>query len=66
LVLALGYHPQKLEIYRENQVIKISSQDGISVLRRFKEGMFFTNEGEVVDFNSGNPTYRNIKLEKIK
>lgn len=66
LVVALGYHPQKLDIYQENQLLKIKSQDGVSILREYKEGLFFTNEGEVVDFSSGIPTYRNIKLEKIK
>ena len=44
LVLALGYHPQKLEVYQENQVLKIRSQDGVSILREYKEGMFFTVE----------------------
>jgi len=65
LALALGYHPQKLYIYRENQVLKIKSPDGKSMLREYKEGIFFTSNGEVVNLKSEIPTYRNIKLEKI-
>jgi len=41
-----------------------SAPAGESILREYKAGMFFTNGGEVNNFNLAVPTYKNIKLKK--
>lgn len=64
LAFLFGYKPQKVEIRKEGNVLKIKTDIGTSVLRAYAPGMFFTNGGEVVNFNSPNPTYKNIELKK--
>lgn len=62
IALTLGLKPRKIEIYKENNTLKIRGMDGESVLRAYKPGLFFTNNNELLDLNK--LTYRNIKLEK--
>jgi hypothetical protein len=66
LAFTFGYYPQKVNIVKEGQILKIKSSLGESILREYKTGLFFTNGGEVVNFNLADPTYKNIKLKKIK
>jgi hypothetical protein len=65
LVFAFGYYPQKLTIVQEGQTLKIKSSFGESIMREYKTGLFFTNGGEVINFNLAVPTYKNIKLKKL-
>jgi hypothetical protein len=53
-------------IFREGEVMKMKINEDISTLREYKEGMFFTRTGEVLDFRTEPPSYRNIKLKKLK
>jgi len=62
--ISLGYKPQKVKIKRIGNVLKIKTSSGESILREYIPGMFFTNNGEVLDFNLPNPTFRNIEMEK--
>jgi len=64
LVFSFGFKPQKVEIRKAKNVLRIKSSIGKSVLREYKPGMFFTNGGEVVDFSCPAPTYKNIELKK--
>jgi hypothetical protein len=66
LVFALGYHPQKVTIAHKGQVLKIRSNFGESILHEYSPGMFFTDGGELLDFTSEQPTYKNIQLTKVK
>lgn len=64
LAFMFGFKPQKREIPKEENALKIKADIGESVLREYMPGIFFTNGYEVVNFNSQNPTYRNIELKK--
>lgn len=64
LAFSFGFYPQKVTIEKEGQTLHIKSNIGESLLREYKKGMFFTNGGEVIDFTSESPMYRNIKLKK--
>jgi len=64
LAFFLGFYPQKVIIEREGQTLHLNSSYGESLMREFKRGMFFTSEGEVIDFTTDPPTYNNIKLKK--
>ncbi|MBN2813416.1 MAG: serine hydrolase [Bacteroidales bacterium] len=64
LAFALGFHPQKVTIEKRDQKLLIKSNYGESFLGEYKPGMFFTAGGEVVDFTSTVPTYKNIELKK--
>ncbi|MFO7369019.1 MAG: serine hydrolase domain-containing protein [Bacteroidales bacterium] len=66
LAFALGFHPQKVTIELRDQQLMIKSNYGESRLGEYKPGMFFTTGGEVVDFTSAIPTYKNIELKKIR
>lgn len=66
LATLAGYHPQKVFIEKEGQTLKIRTPQGESILRKYRPGLFFTNGGEAVSFTDDIPTYRNIKLKKIK
>ena len=66
LAFLLGFNPQKITINKEGETLKIKSDFGESILREYQTGIFFTNNGEVFCFNSSIPTYKNIKLKKIK
>lgn len=62
--LALGYSNSDthLEICENNGYLEI---DGTR-LDEHQPGLFFTNEGECLDFRSPVPTWRNFKMKKIK
>jgi hypothetical protein len=60
IAFSFGYNPQKVEIYTQNNTLRIKSNYGESVLREYKAGLFFTNSNELLDFN--NLIYRNIKI----
>ncbi len=66
LAVTFGFHPQKVTIVKEGQTLQIKSNLGENLLREYKAGIFFTNGGEVINFNSVIPTYKNIKLKKLK
>ncbi len=66
LAFTLGYRPQKVTVYQEDQALKFSSFEGIKTLRKFEDGVFFTQDGEMVDFSASPPSYRNIKMEKLR
>ena len=66
LAFAFGLYPQKIHIVKKGQTLKITSSLGESVMREYNTGMFFTNGGEVIIFNPETPTYKNIKLKKLK
>ena len=66
LAFAFGFHPQKVSIVKAGQTLKIKSSLGESIMREYNPGMFFTNGGEVIVFNADPPTYKNIKLKKLK
>jgi CubicO group peptidase (beta-lactamase class C family) len=66
LAFTLGFYPQKVTMVEEGKTLKIKSSLGESVLREYNAGMFFTNSGEVINFNSAFPTYKNIKFKKLK
>jgi hypothetical protein len=66
LAINLGYRPQKLWVYEDNQNLMIKGWFGESNLREYTDGLFFMEDGEVVDFSGDTATYRNIKLEKRK
>ncbi|MBN2571989.1 MAG: beta-lactamase family protein [Ignavibacteriales bacterium] len=64
LAFSMGYIAQEVNILHENNVMKISSNWGESILREYKPGMFFTTGGDVVNYNSEIPTYKNLLMEK--
>jgi hypothetical protein len=66
LAFAFGFYPQKINIVKEGQTLRLKSNSGESILREYSDGMFFTDGGEVINFNLAIPTYKNIKLKKIK
>ncbi|TRZ64237.1 class A beta-lactamase-related serine hydrolase [bacterium] len=66
LAFAFGFYTQKVTIVKEGQTLKIKSSLGESIMREYNAGMFFTNGGEVIIFNTETPTYKNIKLKKLK
>lgn len=59
---SLGY--QKLNIYIEGQLLKYSGSFGEGTLQEFEPGLFFTQDNEVLNLKSGQPTYRNIRIQK--
>jgi CubicO group peptidase (beta-lactamase class C family) len=65
LALAVGYRPVKLEVYKNDNKLIFKDWNGESILTEMKPGFFFTADGEVVDFTTDTPTYRNILLEKL-
>ena len=60
--LSIGYKPQKLTIYKENNTLKIKTGSNESVLREYIPGVFFTTNNDLVDFN--NLTFQNVKIKK--
>jgi hypothetical protein len=60
--LGMGY--QKFWIDKEGQGMIISSSGGVSELREFEPGLFFTEDYEVVDFRTEKVTFRNIGTRK--
>jgi len=65
LAFAFNYYPQKISIAKDGQTLKIRTSSGESILREYQAGVFFTNGGEVINFNLADPKYKSIKLEKI-
>ena len=63
LAISLGYKPQKIKIKKVGNTLKLETNYGESLLREYKPGIFFTNDGEVLNLNPPNPTFRNIELE---
>jgi hypothetical protein len=64
LALALGYYPVQLKIRNVNGVLLAESMFENSILRHYRQGIFFLENGEVMDFSSTPPRYRNIEMEK--
>ena len=56
----------KAIIKKEDQVLLTNSMFEESILREYKPGIFFTNNSELINFNTSPPTYRNITLKKDK
>lgn len=66
LAVFAGFHPQKVYIEKEGEIMKIRTDRGESMLRKYRPGLFFTGGGEAVCFTGDIPAYRNIKLKKLK
>lgn len=64
LALGLGYRPVKYKVSTKQNKLVFSDEYGEKMLREYQAGIFFTDEGEVLDLSSEPPTYRNILLEK--
>jgi len=64
-----GYKTPKINIYKRGNRIYLDEYDenkslGEKELSEHITGLFFTNDGEALDFRSKIPTYRNIELER--
>ena len=63
-----GFKMPKVKVYEHDGALFLDCTDGSAWqggqrLTEYKPGLFFTAEGEAVDFRSGVKTYRNIALE---
>ncbi len=57
-----GRPSQKLSIRGNNGYLYL---DATRLIVEFEPGLFFTSDGEAVDFRSENPTWRNIALRRV-
>jgi CubicO group peptidase (beta-lactamase class C family) len=64
IALALGYPDpdSEVKIYEKNGFLEINGER----LDEHLPGLFFTNEGECLDFRAPVPTWRNPKMKKIR
>ena len=64
IALALGYPDpgSEVNVYEKNGFLEINDER----LDEHIAGLFFTNEGECIDFSGPVPTWRNFKMKKIK
>jgi CubicO group peptidase (beta-lactamase class C family) len=59
-----GFGYQKLNIYKEGQLLKFNGSLGEGTLQEFEPGLFFTQDNEAFNLKSEQPTYRNIRIQK--
>jgi CubicO group peptidase (beta-lactamase class C family) len=64
IALALGYLPPEFQvkIYEKNGFLEIDGER----LDEHLPGLFFTNEGECLDFRSPVPTWQNFRIKKTR
>lgn len=62
----LGFGYQKIVIFREGQLLKYKGSFGEGMLREFEPGLFFCQNNEALNFQLEQPTYRNIKIQRIR
>jgi CubicO group peptidase (beta-lactamase class C family) len=60
----LGFGLPKITIREEGNLMKSYGFSGESVLREFEPGLFLTNDNEVLDLRTDQPSFRNILLRK--
>jgi CubicO group peptidase (beta-lactamase class C family) len=63
----IGFRMPKIKVYEKNNALYFNYYDGNSYLgeqklTEYQPGLFFTPDGEALDFRGNKPTYRNIKL----
>ncbi|OFX27027.1 MAG: hypothetical protein A2041_11000 [Bacteroidetes bacterium GWA2_31_9b] len=64
LAFKLGYIAYKMKVIEKNDKLYISGYFGVSMLREYKPGIFFTQNNDVLDFTKISPRFKNIELEK--
>jgi CubicO group peptidase (beta-lactamase class C family) len=57
-----GMAAENVTIHRSNGYLYL---DRIRLIVEFEPGLFFTSDGEAVDFRRGVPTWRNIQLRRV-
>lgn len=57
--------PLPVAIAREGDTLKMTGAFGESVLRQYQPGLFFTQDGEALDMRQGQPTFRNVRLQRL-
>jgi hypothetical protein len=66
LVTSLGYRPIKFTVEKKGSNLVMTGWNDEKTLREYGDGLFFTQNGEVLDLKTDPPTFRNILLEKKK
>jgi len=62
-VYAWGQPDERKTVHRKNGYLYL---DDLRLFVEFEPGLFFTADGEAVDFRHPVPTWRNIRLERVK
>jgi CubicO group peptidase (beta-lactamase class C family) len=61
-ILQWGRTSQSVTIHRKNGYLYL---DHIRLIVELEPGLFFTSDGEAVDFRHGEPTWKNIRLRRV-
>jgi len=64
LAHSLGFGNLNFFITKEGQVLKTKGSIGVTVLKEYKPGLFFTDDFEMLDLSSEKMTFRNIRILK--
>jgi len=63
---SLGFYQENVYVIRSKQVLMLEYHGTASILCEYRPGLFFTGDGEALDFRGAAPIFKNVELKRIR